>query len=223
MQAFSKPQVEQLESRNLPSGLTYYGGPVLDHVQVEAIFYGTYWTSSAGSSRATQLEAAITDLIGGSYMDPLMALQKIDSTSPQIGRGNLDHVDVVNDDSWISSAGKISANDVVTIIKNEVNSGNLPTPGKETLYLFFGPMGVNLGGGEFHSDLTVGGKTPPTLRFRSTTPMAFLPHPFKAKLGALRMKLWKQPQTRILLLAGASITWQSLKTKSVTLLKRLIQ
>ena len=150
-----KPQVESLESRNLPSGLpiglVYHGGPVLAHVRVEAIFYGTYWNTQDGSSRANQLQTAIKDLIGGSYMDGLASLG--------VGRGSLDRVDVVNNNNWISN-GHISQESVKDIIQNQVNAGRLPEPGEETLYLFIGPKGVT-DGGDFHDQLMVDGKAVP--------------------------------------------------------------
>lgn len=139
MQASAKPHLEQLEHRNLPAPIAYHGGPVLQHVKVEAIFDGIYWTSADGIARENALKTAITNLIGGSYMDQLVKLSSI-------GRGSLDKVDVLPTQN---PSGPITG--IVAKIKGEITLGHVPAPGSETLYVFFGAKGHSTQGGEFHS------------------------------------------------------------------------
>lgn len=148
------PQVEELESRNLLSAPTWSGGPpVLGHVQIEAIFYGKYWTSPEGHAQADTLKTAIRDLIGGSYMDGLASLG--------IGRSSLDQVDVVPD----PAPSNLSGAAITSIIGDEISTHHLPAPNLDRLYLFFGPknttLGSSVGYNDIHSEFNAPlGKTP---------------------------------------------------------------
>jgi hypothetical protein len=140
MQPAVRLHLEQLEHRNLPSGIVYHGGPILQHTKVEVLFYGSYWTTTAGVQREAALKTAITSLIGGSYMDQLGQLAPV-----PVGRGSLDQVDVV---PAIVLTGPITG--IANIIRSEINVGHLPAPGSQTCYLLMGPPNHGTGG-EYHS------------------------------------------------------------------------
>ncbi len=146
MLASTKLHLEQLENRNLPAPIAYHGGPVLEHVKVEALFYGSFWDTSAGTKREAALKNAISSLIGGSYMDKLVSL----TGGPAVGRGSLDKVDV---DPVVKVPPSVFTQ-VQSIIKGEVANHHLPSPGPQTCYLFIGPPGVDVGP-EGHFQMTV--------------------------------------------------------------------
>src|SRR5262249_23077123 len=66
----SGPKVEQLEERQVPS-ITYHGGPLLTHVEVEGAYYGSYWGNGAGSQQGSDLNTYLQFLTNSSYMDML--------------------------------------------------------------------------------------------------------------------------------------------------------
>src|SRR5438132_2182160 len=75
-----RPMVEQLEDRRLLA-VTYHGGPLLSHVEVQPIFYGQYWNSDAGQQQASDLDNFLSYLTNSSYMELLAQYR--------VGRGEL--------------------------------------------------------------------------------------------------------------------------------------
>ena len=64
-------RLERLDDRIVPT-VQYFGGNVLPHVEAQAVYFGSEWSTPIGGqpSPAT-LDAALTDLTGGAYMDAL--------------------------------------------------------------------------------------------------------------------------------------------------------
>ena len=145
MLASTKLHLEQLESRNLPAPIAYHGGPVLQHVKVEALFGGIAW-AQRDMAREQTLTRAIGSLIGGNYMDKLSQLSGI-------GRGSLDKVDVL---PTVNPPGPIT--NIVGKIKGEIAAGRLPLPDAETCYLFIGAKNHSVQGGEVHGSFKYGGQ-----------------------------------------------------------------
>jgi hypothetical protein len=66
-----RPAVESLEDRALPA-VTYHGGPVLPHVEVETLFLGASWsTDPTLVGQAQQLTAFLQTITNSSFMDLL--------------------------------------------------------------------------------------------------------------------------------------------------------
>src|SRR5262249_25499965 len=67
----SRPSFEQLEDR-LVSAVTYHGGPLLQNVGVEALFYGAGWQNQpALTAQANDLANFLTAMTDGPYLDML--------------------------------------------------------------------------------------------------------------------------------------------------------
>src|SRR5438270_12769706 len=72
--------LEALEDRTVPSILfnnattttiSDEGGPVLDNVHVELIFWGSGWNTGQGPTLRSQTEAAVDSITGGPYLSYL--------------------------------------------------------------------------------------------------------------------------------------------------------
>jgi hypothetical protein len=62
--------LEELEQRLVPT-VTWHGGPVLPHVEVQAVYYGSDWFTSANSQLAGRLDAYLRYLVNSPYLDML--------------------------------------------------------------------------------------------------------------------------------------------------------
>jgi hypothetical protein len=78
------PAVERLEKRLARSALIDHGGPVLRHVEVEAVFLGSAWQSDpALSQEMGSLQGFLHDITRSTYMDQLT------QAGYHVGRGSL--------------------------------------------------------------------------------------------------------------------------------------
>jgi hypothetical protein len=118
--------VEQLECRWVPS-ITFHGGPLLTHVEVEPIYYGSYWTAGAGAQQASDLNTFLQFITGSSYMDML--------SEYNVGRGTL--VDNGVADPGIAGAHSIDDSQLRSAITVNVNRGSVQAPDHNRLYIVF--------------------------------------------------------------------------------------
>ena len=125
----SRPSFESLEGRQLMT-VTYHGGAVLPHVEVQALYYGSDWfNNSTYYSQTGYLEGFLNNIVHGSYMDML------NKDGYGVGRGSFD-------------AGKISLTDVNksqyltdgqlrSTVQAYINNGVLKSPDSNRLYVIF--------------------------------------------------------------------------------------
>src|SRR5262249_44759136 len=67
----ARPTLEGLEERQVPT-VTYHGGPLLQHVEVQALYYGSDWSANSALYRQTgQIEGYLRYLVNSPYMDML--------------------------------------------------------------------------------------------------------------------------------------------------------
>jgi hypothetical protein len=67
----TRPTFELLEARDLMS-VVYGGGPLLENVQIETVFYGRTWYNDPALYQATgSIDRYFTDIVQSSYMDLL--------------------------------------------------------------------------------------------------------------------------------------------------------
>src|SRR5205085_2632356 len=76
-------QVEPLEDRIVPT-ITYHGGALLHHVEVQAVYLGSDWTRASYLPQTRSLDNFVKTLVSGSYMDSLTA------AGYGVGRGSAD-------------------------------------------------------------------------------------------------------------------------------------
>ena len=66
-----RPMLESLEDRVVPT-VTEHGGNLLNHVEVQGVYYGSDWLSQSALYQQTgQLEGYLTFLVDSGYMDML--------------------------------------------------------------------------------------------------------------------------------------------------------
>src|SRR5262245_28244810 len=89
--------LESLEDRTVPSILfsntgtrtiTDTGGPILNHMQVDLIFWGSGWNTGGGPALRTNLQNTATAILNSTYFDGL-------SQYRNIGRGSLLRTDTI--------------------------------------------------------------------------------------------------------------------------------
>jgi hypothetical protein len=103
-------QVEGLEQRDTPA-VTYHGGAVLSHVEVQPLYLGSDWeTNPTLLAQTTQFNSFLNTIVNSSYMDTLGSAygsQTVDkngnvvppgtagaTVTPPIGRGTLSPMDL---------------------------------------------------------------------------------------------------------------------------------
>ena len=63
-------EIEALEDRCVPT-VTYHGGALLPHVEVQAVYLGSDWTHTSNLPQTRTLDGFLKSLVGGTYMDSL--------------------------------------------------------------------------------------------------------------------------------------------------------
>src|SRR5947208_13100672 len=86
----TRPVMEELEQRLTPT-VTYHGGPVLPHVEVQAIYYGSDWSGNSSLYQMTgQIEGYLNYMVNSPYMDMLT------NAGYGVGRGSFSQGRIVN-------------------------------------------------------------------------------------------------------------------------------
>jgi hypothetical protein len=132
--ATARPTVEALESRVVPT-VTYHGGPVLQHVEVQTLYYGSDWYNDRSDFQMTgQYENYMRYMVNSPYMDMLT------NAGYGVGRGSFTQGRIflknINkgyylDDSTIQ-------NDLLSLVRG----GSLQRNDANRLYVIFVEPGV---------------------------------------------------------------------------------
>jgi hypothetical protein len=127
-----RPALEQLEGRDVPS-ITYHGGPVLPHLEVEAVFLGSAWASDPTlSAQVAELGGFLNYLTNSPYTDML--------TRAGYGVGRGGYAGGVIDP--LSLAGSIDDGAIRNELQRLITAGPAPPPDGDRLYLVFVAPGV---------------------------------------------------------------------------------
>jgi hypothetical protein len=123
----ARPRLEALEDRWLPT-VTYHGGPVLAHVEVQALYYGSAWYASA-NPQAAYLEGFLNSIVNSSYMDMMY------TAGYGVGRGSFSpgFIDPVN----LPAGSAVSQTTLEQEIQRLANLHILHNPDANTLYVVF--------------------------------------------------------------------------------------
>jgi hypothetical protein len=123
--AVSRLGVEELESR-LVLSLTYHGGPLLVHADVEILYYGSQWsTDPTLKQQANQISQFFQTLADSAYMDML--------NEYGVGRGSLLDSVLTN----AASPRSIDDTQIQSIVIHDVGSGVLQFPDSNRVYFVF--------------------------------------------------------------------------------------
>jgi hypothetical protein len=128
---FSRLNLEPLESRQVLS-VSYHGGPLLQSVQVESVYYGQAWTTDPTLQQTiAQTDTFFQYLVTSPYMAAL-------------GQYNVAAGSVLNDDIVNQNpAGQtISNTQIQQALNAEITAGRLAAPNSNTMVVFFTAPGV---------------------------------------------------------------------------------
>src|SRR3954468_15234222 len=79
-----RPVVEALEARHVPT-VTYHGGALLSHVEVQGLYLGTDWYNNSTLYQQTgQVESYLRYIVNSPYLDLLT------NAGYGVGRGSFD-------------------------------------------------------------------------------------------------------------------------------------
>jgi hypothetical protein len=130
--------LEYLEDRWAPAAgsvlanVTYHGGPLLQHVQIESVYDGQAWSSNASLQQGvTQTDGFLQYFVTSPYMTVLQQYN--------VGTGTFIGHDLFNQDPANQT---IDDSQIRQILDGEISSGHLAAPGPNSLYVFFTTPGV---------------------------------------------------------------------------------
>jgi hypothetical protein len=117
-----------------------HGGPVIPHVRLILVFWGSWWNSTSAVPSVGQVTDAVVNILTGPYMSSLAQYRGI-------GSGYLQSSIVVSTaigNSPASPPASFSNSDVSTLLTNMLTAGLMPGPATdaELLYMVMLPPGA---------------------------------------------------------------------------------
>ena len=80
-----RPSLQRLEPRELLTSLTYHGGPVLTHIDVQPLYFGSFWkNSSYGPQDVGVLQHFLDDIINNDPANPKNPSLFLDTPLPAL-------------------------------------------------------------------------------------------------------------------------------------------
>ncbi len=136
--------LETLECRRLlATNVTYHGGPLLQNVQVENVYYGSTWgTDSTLQQTISQTDGFLQYLVASPYFDAL-------------SQYNINHGSFVNRDDLVSqnpTNQTIDDSQIRQTLDAEISAGHLAAPGGNSFYVFYTAPGVTVTANGQNSD-----------------------------------------------------------------------
>jgi len=116
--------------------LTYYGGKVLQNVKIVAVF----WGPNVNTTITGGIGGFYSAVTGSAYFD---WLTEYNTTSPAQAIGHGTYYGAVTITPSITGTSLTDAQ-IQTEINNQINSGKLPVPDANTLYMTYFPAGVSI-------------------------------------------------------------------------------
>jgi hypothetical protein len=129
----TRPRIEALEDRTVPTGVSYHGGPVLPHVEVQAMYYGSEWASDPSlSAQQASLDSFLNGLVTGPYMDMLS------KAGYKVGKGSAD-AGIVDNVQVGQNSGKLYVTEaqIRSDLLFKIWSGKLKSPDSNRLYVIY--------------------------------------------------------------------------------------
>jgi hypothetical protein len=122
-------QLEALEERQVPT-VTYHGGALLPHVEVNALYYGQNWGSNPTLYNVTgQVEGYLNYIVNSPYVDMLT------NAGYGVGRGSFHS-------GWITYVNPnpayfLTDSTIRSSIQANIDAGNLQAPDANRLYVVY--------------------------------------------------------------------------------------
>jgi hypothetical protein len=138
-QATKPRRFERLEPRQLLTGVTYQGGPLINNAAVETVFLGQAWTTDpALAQNATQLDQFFSYLTSSSYMDVLT--QYGTAEAGPIGHGSFVAQTNIPQNVW--RVATVSDNTIQNVLDSEISAGAIAQPDGNSLLFVFTPPNI---------------------------------------------------------------------------------
>jgi hypothetical protein len=137
-----RPSVTELETRVVPAVLAPnfidHGGPVLESVQIEVVFYGDSWQGSQLQGTRDKIAQFLGDLSDSSFLDVLAQYHGPDGQAIQHGQ--------VTDSAIVADpiGSNVTPSDIETMLLQRIGDGTLQPSGPNRLYFVFTPPGVSV-------------------------------------------------------------------------------
>lgn len=126
------------------SNLLYYGGPVIEHAKVYAVF----WGDSVPSETQQNIGPFFSNMLDSTYMDWLSeydtngtAVDGRQGTKQHIGRGSYGGAFTITP---ANTSTDLSDAQVQAELEAQIAAGKLPPSDANTLYMTYFPAGVNI-------------------------------------------------------------------------------
>jgi hypothetical protein len=143
--AGSRLEIEELEGRQLLT-VTFHGGALLPHVEVQALFYGPDWATPAYAPQKAYLDDFLRNVVHSSYMDML--------SKAGYGVGPGSFVPGYIETALLPSAWPpLPLNmdsQLQTLLQTEIHNSNLEQPDSNRLYVIFVQPNLVIGTNIFH-------------------------------------------------------------------------
>ncbi len=130
----ARPAVEALEDRRLMT-VTYHGGPLLQHAEVQALYYGSDWyTNGANYQMTGRIDGYLRYLVNSPYMDMLT------NAGYAVGRGSFSQgrIALYN----VNKSYYLTDSTIQSNLLSLVRSGSLQRNDSNRLYVIFVEPGV---------------------------------------------------------------------------------
>ena len=128
----------------VPPKLLYYGGPVLANVKT----YSIMWGGSVDSTTQKQIGGFLSATVNSTYMDWLKeyntTIKSVDGrqgTNQKLGRGTYVKQITITP---ANTSVKLDDKDIQAEIEKQIDSGALPKPDGNTLFMIYFPPGISI-------------------------------------------------------------------------------
>jgi hypothetical protein len=134
-------RIEALEDRLVPA-VTFHGGPVIPHAELESVYWGRDWSQPANQTNQQQLDHFLKTIAPSSYLSMLGEYG--------VGEGTFGTTDVQTDGrspaanaTVQESSTRLYSLGIQDMLKVEIQSGRLPESNGSELYIVYLPPNVH--------------------------------------------------------------------------------
>jgi hypothetical protein len=123
---------------NIPANklLHYFGGSLLQHVEITPVQYGT-WSYGSGTTTPDITKPTLTSFFDTAVDSPYIDwLSEYNARSQTIGRGTVDAWTSITP-ATINNTRSLSNKKIRAELVNQINAGSLPAPTPDRLYVLF--------------------------------------------------------------------------------------
>ena len=126
------------------NNLVYYGGPVLSHVKVSIVYWGSdvdpQTVAGMGGFFKMVTSSSMLDWLNR-YNTNIKAQDGREGTHQQIGRGSVTGEFTIQPHN---TAAQMTNNQVAAELETQIGEGKLPTPDSDMIYMVYFPKGIIL-------------------------------------------------------------------------------